>query len=61
MKQAGSISLPNKHRGVSFTIATSKMELFVTSIFHPIINFNQDSIKGVAEVLGPSLEQYNVL
>ena len=31
------------------------------SIFHPITNATKDSIVGVAGVLGPSLEQYNVL
>ena len=62
MKQAELTCLPKKYRGVSLTtIAASKMALFVTSICHQIINFTKDSLKGVADVLGPSLEQCNVL
>ena len=51
-----------KHRDVSRTTETPKMELFVTLIssFQLLTNFTKNSIVGVTGVLDSPLEYYNV-
>ena len=51
------------HRDVSKTIVTSKMKVFVVLLvcgLQPSTNVTKNSILGVAGVLDPPLELYNV-
>ena len=62
MKQVELESFLKKRRDVSRTIATAKMELFVTlvSSFQLLTNFTNNPIIGAMRVLHTPLEYYNV-
>lgn len=62
MKQAALKFVLKKHRDVSKTIATFKMEFFVSLVsgFQLLTNFTENSILVVTGVLDPPLEYYNI-
>ena len=63
MKQAALEGFLKKHRDVSIaTIATAKMELFVTQIssFQPLTNFTNNLNLDAMGVLNAPLEYYNL-
>ena len=62
MKQVALEGFLKEHRNVSRTIATAKMELFMTivSSFQPLTNFPKNPKIGAMGVLNPPLEYYNV-
>ena len=62
MKQVALEDFLEKHRDLSRTIATSKMELFVelASSFYPLPNFTKNHNIGAMGVLNVPLEYYNI-
>ena len=62
MKQIALEGVLKKHRNVSRTIATAKMELFVklVSCFQPLTNFTKNHNIGAMGVLNEPLESYNI-
>ena len=62
MKEVALEGFLKKHRNVSRTIATSKMELFVAlvSSFQPLTNFTKNPNVGAMGVLNSPSEYYNV-
>ena len=62
MEQLESEGFLKKHRDLSRTIATAKMDLFVAlvSSFQPLSNFTKNANNGAKGILNASLKYCNV-